>query len=145
MYAAWVRRADLADHASPTSTPAPPVPQVVLPLLLGDLVKKTCNSANPPVCVEDTSRSWVTEEQFYAGLGLVQARPGPLFNFSAYLVSSNCVPERRGRLQHQGEGRVEVGRLAQGWCLLASTCGPWSFVWRKPGQHAVGYSTIGAA
>jgi len=41
--------------------------QVVLPLLL------------------DEVNEWVTAEQFYAGLGLVQAMPGPLFNFAAYL------------------------------------------------------------
>ena len=29
--------------------------------------------------------SWVTEEQFLAGLGLAQSIPGPLFNFAAYL------------------------------------------------------------
>jgi len=56
--------------------------QVVLPMLLGDLVKQDC-SVTP--CVEDTANSWMTTQQFYAGLGLVQAMPGPLFNFSAYL------------------------------------------------------------
>eukprot|EP00240_Pyramimonas_obovata_P001353 CAMPEP_0118932580 /NCGR_PEP_ID=MMETSP1169-20130426/10506_1 /TAXON_ID=36882 /ORGANISM="Pyramimonas obovata, Strain CCMP722" /LENGTH=429 /DNA_ID=CAMNT_0006875259 /DNA_START=139 /DNA_END=1428 /DNA_ORIENTATION=- len=41
--------------------------QVVLPLLLSKV------------------DAWMTPEQFYAGLGLVQAMPGPLFNISAYL------------------------------------------------------------
>ena len=27
--------------------------------------------------------SWITEEQFFAGLAIVQAMPGPLFNLSA--------------------------------------------------------------
>lgn len=29
--------------------------------------------------------SWITEEQFFAGLAVVQAMPGPLFNLSAYI------------------------------------------------------------
>lgn len=59
--------------------------QVVLPMLLNDLVKQDCQEGRVPVCVEDTARSWVTAEQFYGGLGIVQAMPGPLFNFAAYL------------------------------------------------------------
>lgn len=41
--------------------------QVVLPLLLSKV------------------ETWISPEQFYAGLALVQAMPGPLFNISAYL------------------------------------------------------------
>ena len=29
--------------------------------------------------------SWVTKDEFYAGLATTQALPGPLFNFAAYL------------------------------------------------------------
>ena len=29
--------------------------------------------------------SWVTKDEFYAGLAAAQAMPGPLFNFAAYL------------------------------------------------------------
>lgn len=29
--------------------------------------------------------SWITEEQFFAGLAVVQAMPGPLFNLSVGL------------------------------------------------------------
>jgi len=43
--------------------------QVVLPMLLTQVV----------------GPGWVTEEQFYSGMALTQACPGPLFNFSAYL------------------------------------------------------------
>ena len=54
------------------SSPSHPT-QVVLPLLLGDLVKTTCdNTVQPPVCTDDPTTSWVTTTQFYAGLGIVQ-------------------------------------------------------------------------
>ena len=48
--------------------------QAVLPMLLGDLVKKNCDGSVPPVCSDDLERSWVTTTQFYAGLALVQVR-----------------------------------------------------------------------
>ena len=64
--------------------------QVVLPLLLNDVVQydTTCSSTvnNATSCVKSESpASWVTEEQFFAGLAMAQAMPGPLFNLSAYL------------------------------------------------------------
>ena len=43
--------------------------QVVLPMLLTEVVDP----------------GWVTEDEFWTGFALVQALPGPLFNFSAYL------------------------------------------------------------
>eukprot|EP00798_Chlamydomonas_sp_ICE-L_P000909 gene910-5229_t len=59
---------------------------VVMPLLLGDLVAQDCSGR---LCVESpvvpVGNSWVSSQQFYTGLGLAQAMPGPLFNFSAYL------------------------------------------------------------
>jgi chromate transporter len=33
----------------------------------------------------ESTTSWITEEQFFAGLAMVQAMPGPLFNLSAYI------------------------------------------------------------
>lgn len=41
--------------------------QVVLPMLLNDLVKKDDQGNELP-------NTWVTEQQFYAGLGAVQVR-----------------------------------------------------------------------
>ena len=67
--------------------------QVVLPLLLNDVVQydTTCSArdAVTNACTAyaktETATSWITEEQFFAGLGVVQAMPGPLFNLSAYI------------------------------------------------------------
>jgi len=36
----------------------------------------------------DMAKTWVTEDQFFAGLGLAQAMPGPLFNLAAFLGSA---------------------------------------------------------
>jgi len=44
-------------------------PQVVLPLLANEVVQP----------------GWVSEADFLTGFALVQAMPGPLFNFAAYL------------------------------------------------------------
>ena len=74
--------------------------QVVLPLLLKDVVQynSVCtldngslvyNPSSASVCASYTdvprADSWITEEQFFAGLAVVQAMPGPLFNLSAYI------------------------------------------------------------
>mmetsp|Transcript_20186 Transcript_20186/g.50509 ORF Transcript_20186/g.50509 Transcript_20186/m.50509 type:complete len:369 (+) Transcript_20186:1-1107(+) len=74
--------------------------QVVLPLLLKDVVQyeSVCTGADgflianqtlTTVCATYTqvprADSWITEEQFFAGLGVVQAMPGPLFNLAAYI------------------------------------------------------------
>lgn len=46
--------------------------QVVLPVLMADLVKYECVEGRVPECQEDPVNSWMTAEQFYAGLGIVQ-------------------------------------------------------------------------
>jgi len=74
--------------------------QVVLPLLLKDVVQynDVCTLENGSLVASPTAAtlcasftqvpradSWITEEQFFAGLAVVQAMPGPLFNLSAYI------------------------------------------------------------
>jgi chromate transporter len=53
-------------------------------MLYNDLIVEDCSVTRNP-CQINRERSWVTSEQFYGGLGIVQAMPGPLFNFAAYL------------------------------------------------------------
>jgi len=38
-----------------------------------------------PMLQSEVSPSWMSEENFFQGLGLAQSLPGPLFNFSSYL------------------------------------------------------------
>lgn len=43
-------------------------------MLLNDLVKYDCQDGRVPACQEDPTESWMTAQQFYAGLGIVQVR-----------------------------------------------------------------------
>ena len=64
--------------------------QVVIPMLYNDVVTRTCmpvdagNATAPPTCT-DAPDTWVITSDFYTGLAVVQAMPGPLFNFAPYL------------------------------------------------------------
>ena len=81
--------------------------QVVLPMLYNDVVAADCLNQQSICCPIDLNAtqsvydacsntkaaytnpdckcSWMSGSQFYAGLAIAQAMPGPLFNFSAYL------------------------------------------------------------
>ena len=67
--------------------------QVVLPLLLEDVVQfettcamvDTVTGACASYVTTEAATSWITEEQFFAGLALAQSMPGPLFNLAAYI------------------------------------------------------------
>ncbi|CEM39786.1 unnamed protein product [Vitrella brassicaformis CCMP3155] len=69
--------------------------QVVLPLILEEVStssescstidgKTVCDTVVEPT-IREGGRSWVSEEEFLAGLAISQSFPGPLFNFSSYL------------------------------------------------------------
>lgn len=64
--------------------------QVVIPMLYNDVVSRDCVAPPPsnatalPTCT-DAADTWVTTADFYTGLAVVQAMPGPLFNFAPYL------------------------------------------------------------
>eukprot|EP00246_Nothoceros_aenigmaticus_P004312 TRINITY_DN15817_c0_g1_i1.p1 TRINITY_DN15817_c0_g1~~TRINITY_DN15817_c0_g1_i1.p1 ORF type:complete len:305 (+),score=24.01 TRINITY_DN15817_c0_g1_i1:28-915(+) len=79
--------------------------QVVLPMLYNSVVQRTCYSDGNCADKPDT---WVTSKQFYAGLGIVQALPGPLFNFSTYL----------GTIIALNAGYVFVLGAVLAWCGL---------------------------
>lgn len=113
--------------------------QVVLPLLLAQVTRQSCttDAAGSQVCV-DAADSWVTTPQFLAGLGLVQALPGPLFNFSAYLGTIAALrtgyPFILGKPGVRGAGVRRVTRESSSppvattcrRCSIAALQGPWS-------------------
>jgi chromate transporter len=46
-----------------------------------------------PMLADEVVPAWMTEDRFLQGLGLAQSMPGPLFNFSAYVIvkqDANC-------------------------------------------------------
>jgi len=125
--------------------------QVVLPMLITETVTQTCvtDSTGSQVCT-DTPDSWVTLEQFLAGLGMVQAMPGPLFNFSAYLGAIMAM--RAGFSFIVGTAVCWVGLFAPGLLLIYGTLPFWgSFrqlpVYRRalPGLNASAAGLVVAA
>ena len=52
---------------------------------MGSLIYGGGQVVLPMMLTEVTQQGWVTEDEYYDGLGLVQALPGPLFNFASFL------------------------------------------------------------
>lgn len=59
--------------------------QVVLPILLNDMVKYECVEGRVPRCQQDPANSWMSAEQFYAGLGIAQVCGGSVVAALMYL------------------------------------------------------------
>lgn len=118
--------------------------QVVLPMLYSDVVQRSCDPVTG-VCSE--AGSWVTSEQFYAGLGIVQALPGPLFNFSAYLGA--IIALRAGYTFIVGTVIAWFGLFSPGIMLIFGVMPFWG-VFRRwglyrralPGLNAAGVGLI---
>ena len=102
--------------------------QVVLPLLLKDVtdVAVTCvdaagaavatGTAGATCVAVETAKSWITEEQFFAGLAIVQAMPGPLFNLSAYIGA--LAARRAGSNVAAGIAAAWLGLFGPGVMLI---------------------------
>ena len=95
--------------------------QVVLPLLLDDVV--TYDSSQPN---NIAANSWVTEDQFFAGLALVQASPGPMFNFAAYLGA--VMAQRAGKNVVAGALTCWTGLFGPGVTLIFGVLPFWGYV-----------------
>jgi len=130
--------------------------QVVLPLLLHEVVSFnevcTVNAEGNKVCedVQDPTRSWVTEEEFFAGLGIVQAMPGPLFNLSAYLGAVMAI--RAGHSAMEGIAACWLGLFGPGILLIYGVLPFWGRfrslpVYRRmlPGLNASAVGLVVAA
>lgn len=65
---------------------------------------------------EESPDSWVTADQFKAGLAIIQAMPGPMFNLSAYLGAVMAV--RAGWAWPAGVAACWLGLFGPGIMLL---------------------------
>jgi len=112
--------------------------QVVLPMLYNDVVAADCLDQAYRCCplggpTNDTDLvqqcretnastnsncqcSWMSGNEFYAGLALAQAMPGPLFNFAAYLGA--VVAQNAGVFPITGIALCWVGLFAPGILLI---------------------------
>lgn len=84
---------------------------VVLPLLHGSLQS-------------DESGPWLSDKEFFTGLGLVQSIPGPLFNFSAYLGA--LIAKHAGVNPFIGIAVCWVGLTGPGIILMMVALSLWS-------------------
>jgi len=107
--------------------------QVVLPLMIEEVNQDGCNSME---CIDNDATngtSWMTADQFYAGLGAAQAMPGPLFNLAAYIgavVSMNAGMYRAGTVA--GIATCWVGLFAPGILLIFGVLPFWGRVRNFP-------------
>ena len=81
------------------------------------------------VCKDDPD-TWVTQQQFKAGLAIIQAMPGPMFNLSAYLGATIAVRMHWNPLVGVtacwlglfGPGAL-LGRFSMSWVGTCNTTG----------------------
>lgn len=111
--------------------------QVVLPMLYNDVVAANCQDQQQLCCPVDVSPSseviqacqqwnatlnpscqcsWMTGNEFYAGLALAQAMPGPLFNFAAYLGA--VLAQNTGVFPIVGIALCWIGLFAPGILII---------------------------
>ena len=96
---------------------------VVLPMLQAELVP----------------RGWVTNDQFFQGLGIAQSMPGPMFNFAAFLGAvTNGFP---------GSLTACIGLFGPGFILIFAMLPFWSrfrhLAWFKAVLKGLNASAIG--
>lgn len=96
---------------------------VVLPMLQSELVP----------------RGWITNEQFFQGLGIAQSMPGPMFNFAAFLGAvTNGFP---------GSLTAAVGLFGPGFILIFAMLPFWSrfrhLAWFKAVLKGLNASAVG--
>jgi len=84
-------------------------------------------------------KGWLTDEQFFQGVGLVQSLPGPMFNFSAFI----------GALHGGFTGSVvgEIGLMGPGFILIFAILPIWAnfrhILWFKAVLKGLNASAIG--
>jgi chromate transporter len=84
-------------------------------------------------------RGWITNEQFFQGLGLAQSMPGPMFNFSAFLGAVTA--------GFPGSVTAAVGLFGPGFILIFAMLPFWSrfrhLAWFKAVLKGLNASAVG--
>jgi len=93
----------------------------------------------PMLQTELVPRGWVTNDQFFQGLGIAQAMPGPMFNFAAFLGAvTNGFP---------GSLVASAGIFGPGFILIFAMLPFWSrfrhLAWFKAALKGLNASAIG--
>ena len=145
--------------------------QVVLPMLYNDVVAADCVdqaqrccpanaalAADPAVAsacsaanAQDDAAcqcSWMSGNEFYAGLALAQAMPGPLFNFAAYLGA--VIAQNAGVFPVVGIVVCWVGLFAPGIILIFAILPFWATfrrwqIYRRCARRRLATSACAAA
>ena len=91
---------------------------VVLNQTLVDL----CSDYSTALYAEECKCSWMSASQFYFGLSVAQACPGPLFNFSAYLGA--VIAQNAGVFAIAGIALCWIGLFGPGLLIIFGIL-PW--------------------
>ena len=75
-----------------------------------------CSDYSTALYASECKCSWMSASQFYFGLSLAQAMPGPLFNFSAYLGA--VIAQNAGVFAIAGIALCWVGLFAPGLLII---------------------------
>lgn len=126
--------------------------QVVLAMLYGEFVKhhKVCDDHGKHCEDVESEDSWLSGGQFFAGMGLVQSSPGPIFNLSAYIGTVAAV--NAGEPVPLGIIVCWLGLLAPGISILLSALPLWARLRQLrvyqdvlPGLNATAAGLVGSA
>ena len=96
---------------------------------IGSITFGGAEVALPMLQNEAVPLGWVTDEQFFQGLGLAQSLPGPLFNFSSFLGATY-----KGVL---GAIVAELGLFGPGYILIFAMVPFWGHV-----RHSTTFKAI---
>jgi chromate transporter len=96
---------------------------------IGSITFGGAEVALPMLQNEAVPLGWVTDEQFFQGLGLAQSLPGPLFNFSSFLGATY-----KGVL---GAIVAELGLFGPGYILIFTMVPYWGQV-----RHSTTFKAI---
>jgi len=75
-----------------------------------------CSEYSTAIYADECKCSWMSASQFYFGLSVAQACPGPLFNFSAYLGA--VIAQNAGVFAIAGIALCWVGLFAPGLLII---------------------------